>query len=39
MRERKTDIELMHDARFYNKYADFLLKRMQGKTSLQLLDL
>ena len=32
MREKKSDIELMHDARFYNKYGDFLLMRMKQKS-------
>jgi hypothetical protein len=32
MREKKSDLELMLDARFYNKYGDFLLNRIRAKS-------
>jgi hypothetical protein len=39
LRERKTDLELREDARFFNKYGDFLRQRFENKTHYQRLGL
>jgi hypothetical protein len=31
LREKKTDYELLMDARYFNKYGDYLFKRLHGK--------
>eukprot|EP00744_Colponema_vietnamica_P020906 GILI01029769.1.p1 GENE.GILI01029769.1~~GILI01029769.1.p1 ORF type:complete len:199 (-),score=53.57 GILI01029769.1:103-699(-) len=38
MREKKSDVELMNDVRYYGKYGDFLLQRFRTKTHYQLLE-
>mmetsp|Transcript_40604 Transcript_40604/g.36033 ORF Transcript_40604/g.36033 Transcript_40604/m.36033 type:complete len:138 (+) Transcript_40604:33-446(+) len=38
-RELKTDIELANDVRYYNKYGDFLINRIQKKTYYERLGL
>jgi hypothetical protein len=31
LREKKTDYELLLDARYFNKYGDYLFKRIESK--------
>jgi hypothetical protein len=31
LREKKTDYELLMDARYFNKYGDYLFKRLSSK--------
>lgn len=39
MREKKSDLELLHDARFFGKYGDYLFKRLQEKSCSERLGL
>jgi hypothetical protein len=38
-RELKTDFELACDVRYYNKYGDFLVKRIEERNFYERLDL
>jgi hypothetical protein len=37
LREKKSDFELLMDARYFNKYGDYLYKRLESKTLYQRL--
>jgi DnaJ-class molecular chaperone len=37
-REKKTDFELLMDARYFNKYGDYLFKRLEQKNHYQRLE-
>ena len=37
-REKKTDYELLMDARYFNKYGDYLMKRIESKNHYQRLE-
>ena len=37
-REKKSDYELLMDARYFNKYGDYLFQRIQQKSLYQRLD-
>ncbi|CDW84426.1 UNKNOWN [Stylonychia lemnae] len=39
LREKKTDFELLMDARYFNKYGDYLHKRLQQKNFYQRLEI
>jgi DnaJ-class molecular chaperone len=39
LREKKDDYELLLDARYFNKYNDYLMKRISIKNFYQRLDL
>eukprot|EP00347_Sterkiella_histriomuscorum_P022104 403331666 len=39
LREKKSDYELLMDARYFNKYGDYLFKRLQSKSYYQRLEI
>lgn len=38
-REKKTDFELLMDARYFNKYSDYLFKRLEQKNHFARLEI